>query len=35
MNIQSNLNIKYNIHINCTESMYLISIRKEADRKFQ
>ena len=30
MNIQSNLNIKYNIHVHCT-----FSIRKVADRKFQ
>ena len=35
MNIQSNLNIKYNIHVHCTDSMHLISIRKVADRKFQ
>ena len=35
MNIQSNLNIKYNIHVHCTDSMHLISIRKVTDRKLQ
>ena len=36
MNIQSNLNIKYNIHVHCTDSMHLISIKKKmADKKFQ
>jgi hypothetical protein len=35
MNIQSNLNIKYNIHGHCTDNMHLISIRKVADRKLQ
>ena len=35
MNIQSNLNIEYNIHVHCTDSMQLISIRKVADKKLQ
>ena len=34
MIIQSILNIKYNIHVHCRDSMHFISIRKVANRKF-